>query len=385
MNAGSRYLCVWGVSLLITLLVLGGVNWCIDPLALFQPKDVIQLAAGYERKVKPWQVIDKQPTTILIGNSRNYHSSWVGRFAEQSYNFSVPGATMTEQLRAFEHSLYHAPVQHVLLAADYICDAEYSDGLEHYSSNAYEFAASQLSRAGYLLSFETLKKSIRALFEKGATTILLQDDGSRAFFPYHSIGQTQRQRIEKREGIRVLRGVERQHSGSKIVKTCSTTSLESFITLAHEANVKLTIFINPQHARYVWLSTLFGGNLYGQRMKQIIVELNQKLAGKYGVSPPVIYDCQVYDRFTTERMRADRDSELWWETSHFKPKLGHMMMSQMLHKHHALGSFCVPLDEKSLQSVLDKQARDYNTWVEDNPDVIDDMRAKVAAVSKEGS
>ncbi|WP_087506702.1 hypothetical protein [Neiella marina] len=358
------------------------VNWWVDPLSMFPPKPVLETVAGYERETKPWHVIESQPSTILLGNSRNYHSLWIGQHQPDSYNFSVPGATINELLRAFEHALYHAPIKHVLVAADYICDRENDGNLNYYSATPTEYALSRVRRLGYLISLNTLKKSLRVIVRSKPFRVLMQEDGSRAFFPYENLGATQLQRVEKRESIRINRGL-RQQKRMDDTRQCRTESLRRIMVLAHQNNVKLSFFINPQQVRYVWLSSHFGRKLYGQQSKATLVSLNQEVADEFAADAPSIFDFQVFDKHTIEPFSAE--SMYWWESSHYKPLLGDLMLNTMFSSSPSEFVFGVLLNETNINGELQKQAAYYQHWQSSNPEVVGALKAKVKLASRQGA
>jgi len=112
-------------------LILACTNYIIDPYSLFQTKrvsgfnDKKPAAANRTALFKPYNVININPETIIVGNSRpemglNPLSECWPKGIGAVYNLTFPGLGTYEQVRALFHAVSIGNVKNILLGIDFI-------------------------------------------------------------------------------------------------------------------------------------------------------------------------------------------------------------------------------------------------------------------------
>lgn len=358
-STSSKYLVVWASVVLVMMSIIVAINRLVDPLHLFNSEQVSMSAEGYLRETKPWQVINKKPDRVLIGNSRNYYASDVSLLpGNNNYNFSLRGAKFATLHVAFRHAAFHAPLQTAYIAVDSICDSPTNGNMSHFSTVPSEYYKANLNRYAYLLSATTLIKSITSQAKQSYP--LFNNYGQRVEYPFGDYGHTLAARVEKKEEQKVdllLKSAKR----SKTKFRCGIQELEMMLRFAHENSIKLVLFINPQHCRYMEISYLAKGNVLNESLKRRVVETNEKVAEQMGKEPFLIWDFLLVNQYTTEDLSVD-NANYWWEPSHFTPALGNKMMNVMATGDVEGASIGALLTRRTLEKHLHLQRKLYSNW-----------------------
>jgi len=110
-------------ALALTLATLA-LNWVINPLSIFEGVNIERLnidkpaARLNERLSKAYEVIRKNPTGVILGNSRalafsEMHPGWSGK---NNYNLALASGSMYEALRYFQHANHNKEVKEIVLS-----------------------------------------------------------------------------------------------------------------------------------------------------------------------------------------------------------------------------------------------------------------------------
>lgn len=351
----------------------------MDPFHLFQTDSVTKSAEGFLRESKPWQIVERKPDVVLIGNSRNFYATDVSQMtATHAYNFSLRGANIGALSVAFEHARYHAKPRRVLLAVDSICDAPANGNMDFFSSNTQQEIEAHFKRWTYLSSFSTLKKSIKLIVDSTSKSQLLYNElGQRTEYPYSQYGKLLSQRVDKKESEKIKRlpSIPRSNNG----QGCRTTVLEKILLNAYESNIELILFFNPLHLRYVEIDYLSKGVILNEKVKRKAVELVHQVASDLGKEPFTIWDFLIVNEITAELFGSPdaAEAQYWWEPSHHKPVVSDRMLAVMssVNKDTSIG---VSIDLNNFEAHALEQRQSYLNWRTQYPSSSLEIAAKLA-------
>ena len=129
MNNNIKFIIIFFLSLTQVLLLIGGFNWWVDPYEVYHPVEYksnkpvwmskqIRLAKAYRlKKLKPQGIVIGASSSQLGINPD--HPGWEKDIYPR-YNLGLPGASLYESFRYFQHSHALNPPQQVLIGLDFV-------------------------------------------------------------------------------------------------------------------------------------------------------------------------------------------------------------------------------------------------------------------------
>tara|TARA_R110001583_G_scaffold116577_1_gene267358 strand:- start:8856 stop:9233 length:378 start_codon:yes stop_codon:yes gene_type:complete len=125
MKLTKTYLTIWILSTLLFALVLGGVNYVIDPYKYYHQAPGTRVLTGFEQNHKVWQVQMQKPETLILGNSRTLYGFDVSSLeGSKPFNYSYPGPIIEEVEKQFKNMQYSTQAKTVYLVVDDICSSD---------------------------------------------------------------------------------------------------------------------------------------------------------------------------------------------------------------------------------------------------------------------
>jgi len=380
-------------SFLAFCLLAAGVNYAVDPYALFGTPRIEgfnrlkPMAADRVRVVKPYQVLRQQPRTLIGGNSRpemglDPASGCWSEPERPVYNLAAPGVDLYLSLRFLQHAMEAGEVQRVFLGLDLLDFLRYPGKAVDYSTwqrqpSEYEsrltYAADGTPNTALVLT--RLSDMLTGLFSLNGLadsmyTVASQakgnlstrrEDGFNPARDYLDIISTEGQLVLfKKKNREILQVVSDPKLG--IYRTGGEWStifetLRRFLRQAKRMGVDVVLFINPYHGEYLASIALVGKWPLLEAWKHRLL----RLAREEGGVP--LWDFNTLDRYSTEPPPTDGDlagSLQWfWEPAHYKRELGELMLASMLEREcvsAAHAGFGQRLDERNLQDHLGKLA-----------------------------
>ncbi|WP_166424090.1 hypothetical protein [Paraglaciecola sp. 20A4] len=363
MKLTKTYLTIWILSTLLFALVLGGVNYVIDPLKYYHQAPGTRELTGFEQSHKVWQVKMRQPETLVLGNSRTLYGFDVSRLqGEQRFNYSFPGPTIEEVEKQFENMQYSTQAKTVYLVVDGICSSgkTSSRDLSGLFSTNFEWLKAEFMRAKYLISLDTLKASFKAVNK----SIFYDDFGRRVSFVFSAqSGEKLSERVKIREGFYIKRG--------KNSTQCNTEIYERLLTKAHTSGINISLMLNPTHVRLINISAQSSIPLNSHlNMKRAIVSVNAAVAANLNTKPFPIYDFNLINQYTTEPfdLVSNTEPKYWWESSHYKKALGDKLVDWLnTPENERDASIGVSLAPQNIDQHINLQLRQLADWQQANP------------------
>ncbi len=361
----KQYIILLLSVFLIVIAFAGGFNYWVNPYGLFsshaiQGFNAIKPSAGSRvRVVKPRQVLNFKPRTLIIGNSRpemglDPRSKCWQSEQQAVYNFGIPGASVYMQTRYAQHALETGTVKQIYFGLDFLdfLVNKTSGGSEH----EYRLLVDVNGRSNPDYIWWKFKDNFKALFSLSTVldslkTILAQHnknsshrriDGFNPANDYMDIIETEGQSVlfrqKNQEVIKNLVQSKHKIYESNTQWSIHFESLRRFLTFAKSKGIKVVLFINPYHADYLLSLDLTGHWHLLEQWKQVVTNI----VAEAGFD---LWDFNAFNVITTESLEklkySNKTSLDWfWEPAHYRREVGELMLAQMT------GKSCV--DDKNL-------------------------------------
>src|SRR5712671_4781634 len=130
MTSFRRFCLIWLASLLLLLLLVGGINFVIDPYEVFGSARMVGLnqfkpqAKNHMMLAKTYQVARVRPVTVLAGSSRVLigldaeNPSWA-QSMRPVYNYGVPGVGTFANYLSLQEAYQGSRLKYALILLDF--------------------------------------------------------------------------------------------------------------------------------------------------------------------------------------------------------------------------------------------------------------------------
>ena len=337
--------------------------WLAGARALPFGSGVFHTAA---RQIKPWVILDKKPSQVLISNSRGvygYNPKQLG--LSNFYNASLTGISVNEMLRLTKHVYYSgAGYEHIYLGIDTICSSLTKELDDSFFNSDY------LQNAP---TFSHNVKRIRAILGSPLNIIKrviqnrpgIDSFGYSSFFPdsnYQTGGVLQS--LNAREVS--------DYSKPEFSKNCDTTAYIALLGFLFKHDLKFTIFMNPKHIRnYIAYNLTDRLDGYLWMVKELAV-IHQRISQQSNLAESSLCLFNQIDRFTTESFEPSLfeydPMRFWFENSHFKPSLGNNVLIKLVNN-----QYC----DDEIEVFLEKFTSDLKAFTKSNPSVVASVRNNI--------
>jgi hypothetical protein len=376
---------------------LGVFNLVMDPFDIFRLIVIPGvntnkiMAAKNMRMHKAYAVVRKKPQSIILGNSTAEAAlapEHEGFSTGPVYSLAIPGATMYEILRNFEHAQATRRLHTVLLSLDfssfeiYPVQQQGDFNEERLTTRADAFSPwislYKTDLLSSLFSLEATKMSLATLKKQGEPDDCL-DNGMRDW-------NISLKGIIREKGVVasftdtddfLARGIAalpaeklERESQEKVYGY-----LQELIAICYRDDIRLIVLIPPNHVRRNVLLELTGMGEIWNTWKRKVVAVNQALATKYAKEPFPVWDFSGPSNYTTELLPREGGKvgamQWHWESAHYKRALGDLVLAQILPVGHALpegaADFGEVLTAANVETVLRKQAVALQKYIENHP------------------
>jgi hypothetical protein len=384
----SNYLRSLAFSTVGLTLALAAFNAFMDPYGHFNGpriKGINDLALGFNHRLplaKSLAVSRIKPATIILGNSRaetGLDPQHPGFIDQPAYNLAIGGAGLRQIRRYYLEALAAGGVRHVVLSLD-LTMFEPIEAPQETFSGPVLLTDDSGSLAG-------ARKWTRLLF------ILLSSTASsdswwslthqrKSVAIYHSTGlkeasydneQVVREGGHRAASIRAESGFltnnfrdissENFRAGYKALMA----QLREIVTIAAERNIRLTMLINPIHARQNYMLETAGLWAVQEQWKRDLTAVVDQSPRRDLVS---IWDFSGISTCTAEKMPATGSAAFtmrWYrESSHFNRALGDLALDQVLgnKSETECPGLGYRLDSSSVDIVLRQQRSALGRWIQ---------------------
>lgn len=382
-----RYLVLGILCSLLLLLAIAVFNVLANPYGYFpvptwEGFNAKTLGFNHRLRLAKALAIDKvRPTTVIIGNSRaeaGYDPAHPGFSERPAYNLAMGGAGIGEARRYLLETLATGRVRHIVIALDFtMFDAGlWNQGsradnalLTDEEGNPSDATKAWRRLATVLLAGDTLSDSWWSITHQRRLVALylpsgLRDDAA-------DLDQVRREGGHRQASLNAeaaflsstLKDV--QSSAFRQGYRETLDQLRAIAVLARERNIRLTLLINPIHARHTYLFETAGLWPAYERWKRDVAELTREGAE--------LWDFSAVGTCTAEPLPAPDDAATamrWYrEIAHFRRALGDEVLNRVLLglPSKACGDFGHPLIGGNLDRIFFDQRQALAAWVASHP------------------
>lgn len=399
-------------------MALAVLNISIDPYSIwwrYESGAALCSKLTFNRLSKPHWIRSVRPRTVLLGTSRAMLGFDPASFDGISvprpvFNAAVTAASVHEMALSGEDALSLGTVETMIIGLDF-----------------FQFAAGKQTRAGFdparlatpgdlfprwtplaadivptLLSFDATRKSLGALEESmldGREGAGPCDDLPSNTYTLDARGFT----LDTSLAHAIARGVRMKslfvgelsrHYYSvynhfiliKILREPERGGLAGLLRSAADHGVKVVMFISPSHttmwellaSRDLWESW----ELWKKDLSLLTEEVRQ--ARDLDLT---LWDFSGFNRVSTESIPPEtgrQEMSNYWEASHFKPSVGHMILEIAVGRTKASDGFGVEVTPENIDRHLARIRQDRLNWREHNRDEVDLVQRIVEDLKKQG-
>ncbi|MDP1879603.1 MAG: hypothetical protein Q8K60_01525 [Parachlamydiaceae bacterium] len=341
--------------IITTILILSiiDINYLIDPYGIYStPSErLFALTDHYEeshlRLRKARDIVKQQPNMILAGSSRVRagltEEALIDTPVVNAFNLGLPGTTMEELYYYLEHAFYFQPnIKTIILGLD----------LFQFNLNKkinIEFDHNRLNR-----STMTLKDLIDTLFTghalKGSFIIVKEN----VFYktPKEIFEKTKESnfRFDKKEEF-FLRFIMNSSEWYKNFEfdPKQIDFYQKLVNSCVEKGIDLRVFISPVSVDYCEAITIRGSWPKFERFKEIVSEIFP------------VWDFSGYNSITTLALET-KSGTFYSDSSHYKPVIGRMIISQLYGKKIGPDDFGVLITPENIVAHNEKIRKDQEVW-----------------------
>lgn len=355
------------------------------------------MAVKNMRMHKAYEVVRKQPRSIILGNSTAEaalapeHS---GFSVGPVYNLAIPGATMYEILKNFEHAHATRRLHTVLLSLDFGSfeiysvqqQGDFNEDRLMTRGNMFSpwFFLYKTDLLSSLFSLEAAKMSLATLRKQGEVDDCL-DNGMRDWNILLKGMLKEKGAVASFAGKEdeLMRGIAARPTKKREVRgqEGAYKYLQELISICYRDNVSLILLIPPNHVRRSGLLDLTGmGEILGAWKKRV-VSMNEMLARQNGKPSFPVWDFSGPSRYTTELLprddKKDQEMEWHWESAHYKRALGDVVLARILPSRHSsserVDDFGEMLTSRNVETVNLKQTAALKKYSESHPQDIAEL------------
>jgi hypothetical protein len=378
----KRYVLIFAVLTLAVCVAVAAFNYRVDPYGIYHFEDANEQTLSrinqfyHLRLIKPWMVIQANPTAVIAGTSR----SATVRPKSSSYNLFIPGQTIYEMLRFIEHAQAVGPLEKLMIGLDFEAliqpEPQFKAGFEEsrLARDARDLASPKyfwrrlsdvretlFSLDGLALSlaaFTGSSKATHRYFKDGAweSTHSLVGQGAYIYFGRDNVLALRTQQLDLQANLEIFADILR---------------------FAHQQNIETRLFITPEHIFVIDLWARLGYGELWSEFHRGLVAVNNAVAAEMGVAPFPLFGFNQMQGVVDEPIRKARDAgqSLFTDGSHFRPALGKQIMTGVWTDGSDVGT---RLNAESVEQYLSEIEQLRHQFESDNGKVTAMLRQKIS-------
>lgn len=367
----QSYIKVLFLSGLLMLMLGAALNYVVDPYGLYRWVELEKFnklkpkSGPNGHLVKPYRVVEVQPRTLILGNSRTEvgfdpeSSHWPAAF-RPVFNMALPASGIEASLRSLQHSIAAGKPALTIVGVDFFDflsndDARNRTPLQPFESSDFEkrLLINGDGSRNRLRTIQSIKDQATVLFSLNALidslqTIAMQHLPDQAnltalgFNPMHEY-----RRFVRVDGhYSMFRQVETTYL-TNYFRTTPTLytegsasspafdQLRMLIALCRASDIRLVLYIHPYHAHMLESYRIAGlWPLFEEWKRALVRDVNEDSASHPGAAPVELWDFSGYNEITVEPVPAASDkgrSMRWyWEAGHYKREVGELVLARVL-------------------------------------------------------
>lgn len=393
----SNYLRLLAICMVGLTISLAGFNAFIDPYGNFNgPRisGINELALGFNHRLplaKSLAVSRIKPATIVLGNSRaetGLDPQHPGVTDQPAYNLAIGGAGLNQIRRYYLEALAAGEVRHVLLTLDLTMFEPSQKSGEAFSgpvfltddSGSLTGNVQKWKRLLFILLSSTASSdSWWSLTHQRKPVAIYRSNGLKD--ATYDNDQVVREGGHHAASIRAESGF--LTNNFRDISSNSFTDgykallaqLREIVATASDHDIRLTMLVNPIHARQTYMIKSAGLSPFYEQWKRDLAALVDQSSRRSMVS---LWDFSSVSKCTSEPMPNIGSTAFtmrWYrESSHFNRHLGDLVLDQVLRNEESAEcpSLGMRLGASTVELTLQRQRYTLARWIETHPeDVIE--------------
>lgn len=393
------YSFVVAVLVGLSMGLVAGLNWLIDPFNIFDSPRIVGVNAAkpfayyYEQQSKSYRIERLRPEALILGNSRpNFgldpeHPVWKGLLA---YNAAYGGGSLFGAIEYYKQASRLGRLRQIVLAVDIDMMRRGKRALSPMVGNPDNFFKSASSGAGSrlggadgirwatLFSLDSTIVSLKTLeCQRTPQKFELLKSGLVRVNP-GLLGKSIPQRFEAVEArwARFIYHPDEKGKATYVLAPRRLNAFREILRLAYSQGVAMTVMINPSHARKYVLYRQAGLEDQIFAFKRALVQINEDEARQAGRIPFPIWDFFNFNQYTTEPVPDGMFMRWWIDASHYTPELGSKLMDRMFEMNPD-PTFGTRLDSSVMERVFAQDHHAAELYDQSHSADVDSIRALV--------
>ncbi|MEH6582656.1 MAG: hypothetical protein V7754_12025 [Halioglobus sp.] len=352
----------------LTLLILAALvgatvafTFYVDPYGLYRPVTTESLSRinqlKHMRSTKPLKLTSMKPRRIVIGSSRSgripvQNPPW----SEDAYNLSIPAIRPYEINRLLKFAHLQTPLEEVVIGLDYDAflsgQPKFREGFNDTLVNSSRFSAvlpHLEARSRTLLSSKSLLNSYQALSPRSDKYSAFLADGS-----WHSNSPA----FSGMGGFQfAAKTFLNAHSGSK-QPDLELEQFRELLNFCHSQQIRCHLLLTPVHLFQLEVFEAAGLFEQWETWHRQLIEINTSVARQHRRPPLTLWALNTAQGIVDEPIRKASEAEDSWfkDGTHFRPRLGAMMLGEISHPGRIQSPITVSLSQENVAAYLQQVA-----------------------------
>ncbi len=374
----------------LVLLALSGVNWLVDPFAIYSSPRIARFNLLKPSILKHGRIFKTVVATrgdwdvIILGTSRAdvgldpAHPVFAGR---RCFNASTSNQTHEETQRMLEAVAASGVLKQAIIALDFFAsNPRHGEIPDYETANFKWWRPLQVAVSG-----DTLKESYLTV-QRQNREMVLRDyglwlaDGRREFSVRSGHREAALGSDEAYIRSHFLFPYKFSYEGIEPL-----SHIRDLLAFAHARGIDLKLLISPSHARQWETLAVDGLWTTWEEWKRRLVAMNEEEAGKAGRAPFALWDFSGYSAITMEPFPpagSTAGMKWYWESSHFKKEAGDVALNRIFGRAPVATDFGVLLTTSNIDSHLEAMRSGRAAWVSSHPEDVGEIEHIAASYAK---
>lgn len=390
-----RYLAVAGLTLAGFAALLATFNIGVDAFDVFgtlrgQPVPV-RLTTSV-RTAKAYALRQAQADCLVLGTSRadyGLRATAMGADCRAPYDAAIPLANIYENRRYLEHALAQGPVRRVFVALEEVMfrdapliNEDYDEARLSVHSGGEPATYPYNELTGLALGYDALMRNVRMLRKPREPVITAKGERVPEMLEAELVKiSVNRAAREQFVYLGTVMGAPTAFPAEGSL-TRGLAELDRILALCREHGIELRLAFSPIHADFH--AMLMDLGLHGEFLRWKREVIARADAARAAGSNVELWDFAQINAVTTEPVpaRGDREGRMqwYWESTHFKPALGDLVMDQVYGRAPAEPSFGLKVSGTNAAEVERQYLADLDAWCRQHPDDLREVQNWLASV-----
>ncbi len=383
----KRYLRSLALSFLLILLISGSVSYLLDPFGYFRLYGLRTTALlgnrvwGDDQLSKALALPWLRPDTLLLGNSRvkqgfDIDDPDIEKYIGNAYNLAIGGATLDEIDKFTRYAMsYHIP-SNLIIGLDF---GQFTRVNRAIIPTFMEHDTTIVGRIG-----GTLHRLIFALWSKN--TLMTAAGMSYNTYSHYLNGSRNiaaKEKTLREHGSKARSKIIEKFIATQIRHNAYSHAYKSRLDILNQVagyacknSIRVKLFISPPHIRQLLLLKVIGLQEQFYSWKRELTHITEQHRVD-GCNIDLV-DFSGIIEYTTEPFPPTgylATSPNWyWESSHYKPALGKLIIQRLWDHNNAPHNFGTTLNSATIDREIRSSREELNQYHNSHPKLVKELQ-----------